>query len=393
MHGRRLLVVVAVLVPLAALFLFVVLRSGPLAPVPVTVTAVESRSVQPALFGIGTVQARHTFRIGPTVAARVLRVEVDVGDYVHRGQLLGEMDPVDLDSRIEAQQAAIRRATAATRVAEAQVEEAAARQTYAATQAQRFEQLAREGVASQEAAGARGQDHGVADANLAAARSSVEVARQELERLRGDRDGQLRQRASLRLIAPADGLVVTRNADPGSTLVAGSPVVEIIAPDSLWVHARFEQLLASGLAAGLPASIVLRSQGQRALAGRVLRVEPLADSVTEETLAKVAFDALPAILPPVGELAEVTIALAALPMGPVVPSASLRRVDGLAGVWVVARQKLRFAPVELGPTDLDGWVRILGGLEAGEVVVVYSQRALVAGSRIKIVDRLPGVAR
>ena len=58
----------------------------------------------------------------------VLRVEDDVGDRVYRGQLLGEMEPVDLDSRIEAEQAAIRRATATTRVAEAQVEEAAARQ-------------------------------------------------------------------------------------------------------------------------------------------------------------------------------------------------------------------------------------------------------------------------
>jgi len=36
----------------------------------VTVTTAESRSIAPALFGIGTVEARYTYRIGPTIAGR-----------------------------------------------------------------------------------------------------------------------------------------------------------------------------------------------------------------------------------------------------------------------------------------------------------------------------------
>jgi HlyD family secretion protein len=61
------------------------------------------------------------------------------------------------------------------------------------------------------------------------------------------------QRADLRLIAPVDGLVVARDADPGTTVVAGRAVVELIDPASLWINVRFEQLQASGLAADLPA--------------------------------------------------------------------------------------------------------------------------------------------
>lgn len=44
------------LLPLVVLFFYLVLRSGPLAPVPVTVGFVENLSVAPALFGIGTVE-------------------------------------------------------------------------------------------------------------------------------------------------------------------------------------------------------------------------------------------------------------------------------------------------------------------------------------------------
>ena len=47
LQGRT-LALLAVIVPLLALFIYVGLRSGPLAPVSVTVVTVESRSVAPA---------------------------------------------------------------------------------------------------------------------------------------------------------------------------------------------------------------------------------------------------------------------------------------------------------------------------------------------------------
>src|SRR5690606_3654115 len=88
--NRRTLALLGLLLPLLVLFIYVLLRTGPMAAVPVTVSQVQTVPLSPALFGIGTVEARHTHRIGPTVAARVLRVEVDVGDRVRAGQLLAE---------------------------------------------------------------------------------------------------------------------------------------------------------------------------------------------------------------------------------------------------------------------------------------------------------------
>ena len=185
---------------------------------------------------------------------------------------------------------------------------------------------------------------------------------------------------------------MARNVDPGTTAVAGQAVVELIAPDSLWIQTRFEQLLSSGLRAGLPVRIVLRSRSSQELPGTVLRLEPLADAVTEESLAKVVFDTLPDPLPAIGELAEVTVALPPLPAAPVVPNASVQRLGDRAGVWVIEQGDLRFAPVRIGESDLDGEVQILEGLEIGAEVVVYSQRALGLRSRVKVVERLPGVA-
>ena len=374
---RRTLMLLAVAVPLAVLFVYVALRSGPLAPVAVTVTQVESRSIAPALAGIGTVQARHTYKIGPTAAGRVRRVDVQVGDTVAAGQVLGEMDPVDLDERLRAQQAAIASADAALRQAEA-------KQAFARTQAKRYDDLLAVRGTSEELAATRRQELALADAALAAARADGARLRAELQAVRA-------QRGNLVLLAPVAGLVVARDVDPGTTVVAGQAVVELIDPASLWVDTRFDQIGAEALAAGLPAKAVLRSRRGQALDARVLRVEPRADVVTEETLAKLTFDAPPATLPPVGELAEVTVQLPALAAAPAIPNAALRTVGGKLGVWKMVDGKLAFQAVTPGRGDLDGWVQVTQGLAVGEPVVVYSEKALSAGSRIQVVDRIAGV--
>lgn len=387
----RTLALLAVLVPLLGLFGQVVLRSGPLAPVPVTVATVEARPMAPALFGIGTVEARFRYPIGPVVAGRVLRVMVDVGERVRAGQLLGEIDPVDLDARVAAQEAAQRRADAAIQAAEARVRDGQARREFAVGQVRRYEQLLEQRTASEDTVAAKRQEAQVAEAGLTAALAELESARQEQRRVQAEREALVRQRDNLRLVTPVDGLVVARHAEPGGTLAAGQPVVEVIDPASLWVNARFDQLHAAGLAPGLRARIALRAQPDQPIAGTVARVEPLADAVTEELLAKITFESLPDPLPRISELAEVTLALPPLPAARALPNAALHRLDGRLGVWVIAGDRVRFAEVRTGIADLEGWVEIVEGLAPGQRVALHTPRALAGHSRVEVVERLPGL--
>lgn len=375
---RRTLALIAVIAPLLLLFVYVGLRSGPLAPVAVTVTSVESRSLAPALFGVGTVEARYTYKIGPTAAGRIKSLEVHVGDMVKPGQVLGEMDPVDLEQRIAAELAAIKAAEATVRQAEAQ-------QVFAKGQAARYQQLLATGYTSEEAYASKRQELLAADAALTAAREDATRLRAELAALQA-------QRKNLNLVAPVAGLVVARDADPGTTIVAGQAVIEVVDPASLWINTRFDQVSAEGLAAGLPAQILLRSQRGQRMSGQVLRVEPLADVVTEETLAKIVFERLPSPLPPLGELAEVTVQLPTLPAAPTIPNAAIHIVNGQRGVWKLVHGDPSFVAVALGRSDLEGNIQIQKGLAAGDRIIVYSEKALGRHSRIHVVEHIAGVS-
>ena len=381
----------ALAVGMVAALAFVALRTGPLASIRVTVTSVGEGQVNPSIFGVGTVEARRSWMIGPTVAGRVLSVRVDVGDAVKAGQLLAEMDPVDLDQRLLALDAALARASSTQAAAQAQVVDATARRELATLNAKRNQDLAAQNFISPGALEGRLQEKASADAALQAAQANLSGTAQDVFRQRAERAALQQQRGNVRLLAPADGVVTTRDAEAGSTVVAGQPVLRLMDPASLWVRMRVDQGRSGGLAAGLKANIVLRSQPRTPLQGQVARVELLADAVTEERIAQIVFGTAPAaptVAASVGELAEVELQLPEIQAALLLPNASIQRQQGQTGVWRMTDGKPAFAPVRLGASSLDGRVQVLEGLKAGDSVVVYSQKALTEGARVQVVDVL-----
>lgn len=377
---------------LLAAFGWVAMKSGPFAPIQVTVTPVVKGEVAPSLFGIGTVEARRAYLIGPTVAGRVQHVLVDVGDMVKAGQLLAEMEPLDLDARIGASAAAAARARSAVATAQAQVRDAQTREALAVGEAQRYIDLGKKNFVSQSVVDRTLQQQQSAEALVSAARSTHESARQDLTRLEAEREGARQQRGNIRLAAPVDGMVTSRNAEPGSTVVAGQAVIRLMDPASLWVKTRLDQSRSAGLREGLPAEITLRSSPHKPLAGKVARLEPESDSVTEERIVQVAFNSPPQAMS-AGEMAEVTLHLPVVKEVLLIPNAALRQQGPRSGVWLHADGALRFLPVKTGAEGADGKIQIIEGLKAGDEVVVYSERELKDGSRIKVVPSLVETAK
>ena len=387
--GIRRLVLGLLGVVLIAAMVYVVIRAGPLAPIRVTVVQAAEGRLTPALFGIGTVEARRSYLIGPTLAGRVRTVAVDVGDTVKASQLLAEMDPVDLDERTAALDASVARADSAMAAANAQRRDAQARKELAAVNARRYVELGQQNFISAGAVEVRLQEQASADAIVSASDANMTAARQDQQRLVAERAGMRQQRANVRLLAPADGVVTSRDAEPGSTVVAGQAVLRVIEPSSLWVKVRLDQARSAGLAAGLSAQVVLRSNPGRAIAGKVARVEAVSDSVTEERVALVSFDQAPASLS-VGEIAEVTLSLPSTENAVLLPNAAIKRMQSQTGVWVIDAGALRFVPVRIGQSTLDGQVQVLDGLKPGTTVVVHSEKDIGANSHIKVVDSLAG---
>jgi len=380
-NRNRVLLAAAVLALAAAAAAFA-LTKGPFAPIQVTLAEAKRATLKLSAFGIGTVEARLAYAVGPTQAGRVLKVHVDHGDRVAAGQLLAELDPVDLAERIGGGDSALARARETVRAAEAQMREAASRHKIARANADRYRELAQKGFVSKELAENRQNEADVTRAATDAAQASHAAAQRDVERFARERDALAKQLGNLRLVAPAAGIVVARLAEPGTTVVAGQAVVRLVDPNSIWVRARVDQARAGGVQVGHAAEIVLRSAQRTRLAARVTRVEIQSDAVTEERIVNVEFAENPALLS-LGELAEITVRLPDLKDALVVPGTALKRTGQGQGVWRIENGRARFHAARIGAQSLDGETEVLEGLAPGDAVIVHSSAPLSEGARVR----------
>lgn len=380
--GKIYIGVIAVIavIGIGAWFLY---TKGPLGPTKVVVAKVHKESLQPSVFGIGTVEARLSYTVGPTQAGRLLSVTVDQGDTVQAGQVMGAIDPVDLDSKLISASAAVTKAQSALGTYEAQVKESYSRHILTQSTARRYQELFAAQAVSAEAVEVKQNEATAARAAYESAQAMLSVGREEISRTLAERDVLNKQRANLSLVSPANALVVAREVEPGATVVAGQAVFRMVDPTTLWVKTRIDQAKFYGIAVGQTADIVLRSRQDSVLTGKVARLDVQGDSVTEERFVSVGIEGLNGVIP-LGELAEVTIRLPAINEAQVVPTAAIKRVNKQTGVWMVENNRLRFQPVVIGAQTLDGKTQIIDGLSDGATVVTYSAALLSEGMSVRV---------
>jgi RND family efflux transporter MFP subunit len=346
--------------------------------------AVVEATLPTEVSGPGTVQARVPVTLASRITATVTTVAADVGDVVRAGQLLVTLDDRDLLARqsvVQAQRAAQQRNLEA---AQATLDKASADRALAQSREARDAELMAQGFLS-----AAGMD--ASRATLAAAQAAERGGQATLAARRADLDtsSQELQSAQIatsysRLTAPLDGVVVQRLAEPGSTVVPGSPLLKLVDPASVWVAVRIDEAVLSGISAGQPATIRLRSG--TTVPGQVVRVARQSDAATREVEVHVAFDAVPAGFVIDAE-AEVRIRTGEQ-RGLAVPLTAVVRDDqGRPGVLRIEDGRAQFVPVRAGADDgknllVQGLAAPLG---AGDRVVAPAAGAR-DGMRVRVAD-------
>jgi len=369
------------------LFVWIVMTQGPLAPVKVTVDKVRIGNISSGVFGVGTLKARHSYNLAPTVTGRIKSVLVDQGDRVVAGQVLAEMDPVDLDEKLVGSRRNIEKAANSILALEAQLSEAQSRLNTLSATFLRYQDLRARGFISQEMFDAKQHERNAATAALSAATANLAVAREEHARSQSDMRGVGKLQAQTKLFSPTNGVIAARLVEPGSTIAGGQVALQVIDPASLWVETRIAQKQAGLVRVGQDAEIVLRSRPQSPIIGKVARVDMISDTVTEERIVNISFS-IPGPDASIGEYAEVTIKLPGLDNARTIPSAAVKRVDKQDGVWVLQNKEVQFRPIRVGTSTMDGRTQILDGLSNDDTIIVYSQQPLRPGLNIKVVPEL-----
>jgi len=352
---------------------------------PLTVNAVGlARDLPVQVFGLGTVEARVTSKVGFKISGVLVDLKADVGDRIAKGAVLARLDDREQKALVGRAKAAIEQAEANLQKAMAGVSKADANYANAKSINERRQKLVQSNVASVETAetAKAAQDAALADVGLS--QSDVSVAKAAIADAKAQEQQQEVTLDFHTLTAPYDAMVTARLRELGSALTAGEPVFTLIDPKTIWVLAYIDESKAGEIKVGNTVEIVLRSQPNRRLPGKVARIEPESDRVNEERKVEVAFDRIPANVN-LGEQAEVYITTVHLPQALLVPEAAIVGLTKDRGtVWTVEDGHLQQREATFGHRLLDGRYEITSGVPGNAMVVTQLRSGLRNGRAAKI---------
>ncbi|MBH8572662.1 efflux RND transporter periplasmic adaptor subunit [Nostocaceae cyanobacterium CENA369] len=382
---------------------------------PVDVAIARTGIVQKQQEYTGTTAPLRIVSLRSQVEARLLALNLDVGDRVQRGQNIGQLDDAILLTELkqaEAELAALNSevARAKTQVgnARAAVEQRRLEVIQAQADSQRQQKLFQSGaIAEQTAQQARTEAQTAAQA-LRAAQEQVRTEEQAVAAAQGRVVAQQalvaqtkERRSYARLTSPIAGVVTEKVTEPGNLLQAGGEVLKIGDFNRIKVVVQVSELELAKIQVGQSVQVRLDAFANQTLVGRVTRISPAADStarlipmevVIPNSNGKIGSGLLARVTFANQTPQRVVVSQTAIQKEPNTKqsssSAAVKESEPRNGTLFVVTEaegntKVAARAVTLGKT-VDGKVEILSGLQSGERYVARSGKPLKEGDAVKL---------
>jgi multidrug efflux system membrane fusion protein len=329
-------------------------------PALVVTAAASQQDVPVQLRAIGTMEASESVTIRTQISGELVKVAFREGQDVQKGALLFQLDP-------RVYQAALRKAEAA--LARDRVVLANARKDY-----ERYSQLVKDGIVTQEQAEGYRTRAESAAADLAADQAALDNAREQL--------------AYCTITAPISGRLGILAVDRGNVVKANETVLVTINKLTP-IHATFtipekelpevKRQLAGGQ---LAVEVEVPGSGIQEQ-GVVSFFDNTVDPATGTIRLKASFENSKRQLWP-GQFVNLSITLAVKRNAVVIPSQAVQTGQKGQYVFVVKQDATaEIRPVVAGPVA-SGMTVVESGLQPGEQVVIDGQMRVVPGGKVEI---------
>lgn len=326
-------------------------------PEPIRAVKVITVGLQPsqtALEYAGQVQARVESRLGFRVGGKLIARPVELGQRVQAGQVLAQLDPLDLKLANDA--------------AQAQVTAARTNRDLATADFKRYQDL-------------RVQNF-ISDAELERREATLKSAQAQLDQAQAQLAAQGNQANYAVLRADAAGVVTAVLAERGQVVTAGTPVVTVAQDGPREVAFVVPEDKVAAIKLGSDVQVRVWSNAS-VLKGAVREVAASADPVTRTFSVKVALGAKDSL--PLGSTVSVLPGVLSHVGQPVLrlPTSALKQEGQSTVVWVLNPSSMTVVtrPVQIATADGNDVV-IAAGLTPGEQVVVAGVHVLSPNQKV-----------
>jgi RND family efflux transporter MFP subunit len=322
------------------------------------------------------------------VAGYIQKINVDIGDRVHKSDILAILEIPELEAQLQAARAGVRHSQEEITRAQNEVSRMEADHAAVHAAATRLKQASetRPGlIAEQELDDATAKDRST-EAQVDSAKSTWAAARQQLEVSQADQQHYAALSEYSRITAPFDGVVTWRYADTGSLIQAGTsgasalPVVKLSEVKVLRLRIPVPESLASNVRDGEPVDIRVKATNQH-LSGKVIRSTDALDRSTRTMQVEVDVPNADYKLTP-GMYADVSLRVQNDPDALTLPLQAINRTAEKTTVLLVNSQNhVEEREIRTGIEGSDR-IQVLSGLNAGDRVIVGNLGAYRPGQHV-----------
>jgi len=331
---------------------------------PVKAVVVAQQSGEKIKSYSGDIRAETESALGFRITGKIVERPVQVGDRVSVGQVIARLDDADLILSRNSARAAVR--SARTRLA------------VASDSLERATKLQPKGYAPNALVDQRRLEFDAAKAALEAAQAEAR---------------QAENAASYALLkADEDGVVTAVHAESGQVIAAGAPVASVAETGEMEIALSVPEQDVTQLAIGQQAALTLWADDDVRAKGRISEIAARADPGSRTYAIRIQINDPPAAMR-LGMTATAELKLSSGKPYLALPLPSLTEIDGRNAVFVADRatQKVtpRFVEIDgVGETS----VKIVSGLEAGDVVVTGGVQFLRDGMQVRLPDHVTRTA-
>lgn len=365
-------------------------------PVPVETAQALPRSFSVTVAEEGEARIREVYTVSAPITGRLQRIALQPGDAVEADKTvvvrIGPVAPALLDARARAvAEAAVAAAEAAVDLARALVIQAEATQEYAATEAERAQQLYDRAALSQRLLDNAILARRTADAAVESARANLAVRGRELDSARAVlADGAVTpdERCCVEIVTPVSGRILRVMTEDEQVVQPGMPIIEIGNPGNLEIVVHVLSRDAVRIVPGAGATIT--GWGGPPLQAVVDRIEPAA--ATRISALGIEEQRVEVILSLTGTpddwqalghgfrvIAGIEVWRGAEVLS--IPVGALFRDGSDWAAFAVAEGRARLRILRIGERNED-LAQVLEGLAEGEQVILHPGDAVADGVRV-----------
>lgn len=250
-----------------------------------TISVETNTTIMPNMVhGVGTLEAKEIVVLAPKTVAKIAVLYADEGDRVKANQVLATMELSELSGNMLESRATIAKSRSQVLVQKGIIDDLEAKQELADATLTRYATLLKGGFVTQAEFDTAHVGARSAKAQLKSAKENLVLSSHDIEKNEAILIAQKAKIEDLTLRSPFDAIVVSRNAEAGSTVGAGVSVFRLANPKTLWVKIYVDERQSGLVRIGQKATVRLRSFPKNDFSGKVARIGVESDRITEEKI-------------------------------------------------------------------------------------------------------------